>query len=170
MSTPYPCGRTICCRSGRSVDSGRTCECTPATQLVDQPAAVGNSTTEVERADNDQQRQDCTPVAGADVTQPVHIFAEHGTYNVELTVTDEDSSATQTVRVEVRDVDPVIGGLDEPESAYEIAYMPYTMNATPGAPGDPIIRYEWDINPAAAAADPDPGYAQPTRRRFASIP
>ena len=43
-------------------------------------------------ADNDQQRQDCTPVAGADVTQPVHIFAEHGTYNVELTVTDEDSS------------------------------------------------------------------------------
>ena len=67
--------------------------------------------------------------------------------------------ATQTVRVEVRDVDPVIGGLDEPESAYEIAYMPYTMNATPGAPGDPIIRYEWDINPAAAAADPDPEYA-----------
>ncbi|MEE2787443.1 MAG: PKD domain-containing protein [Myxococcota bacterium] len=110
-------------------------------------------------ADDDQQRQNCSPVAGADLTQPVHIFAEHGTYNVELTVTDEDSSTTQTVRVEVRDVDPVIGGLDEPEQAHEISYMTYTMNATPGAPGDPILRYEWDINPAGAADAPEPEYA-----------
>ena len=32
------------------------------------------------------------------------------------------------------------------QSNYEIARMPFQANAQPGAPGDPITRYEWDFD------------------------
>ena len=57
---------------------------------------------------------DGTPVeAGANLDRPSHTFAEHGVFNVTLTVTDEEPNSTdsQTIRVEVRDVDPVVGGV-----------------------------------------------------------
>ena len=71
-----------------------------------------------------------------------------------LTVTDEDSSTSQVVRVQVRDVDPIFDGLDAPEQTYEIARMRYQANVRPGAPGDPITRYEWDFD-----GDGDPEHA-----------
>jgi PKD repeat protein len=88
--------------------------------------------------------------------QPVHTFAENGTFSVTLTVHDEDSSHSVVVRVEVRDVDPVVEGIDVPDQVYEIARMRFQANAQPGAPGDPITRYEWDFD-----GDGDPEYAGP---------
>ena len=58
-----------------------------------------------------------------DGVQPVHTFVENGTYSVTLTVHDEDSSSSVVVRVEVRDVDPIVEGIDVPEQTYEIARM-----------------------------------------------
>ena len=87
---------------------------------------------------------DGTPAG--DGAQPVHTFAENGTYSVRLTVHDEDSSDSVVVRVEVRDVDPIVDSVDVPEQIYEIARMPFQANAQPGAPGDPITRYEWDFD------------------------
>jgi PKD repeat protein len=81
-----------------------------------------------------------------DGAQPVHTFAENGTFNVQLTVHDEDSSHSVVVRVEVRDVDPIVESIDVPDQIYEIARMTFQVNAVPGAPGDPITRYEWDFD------------------------
>ncbi len=78
--------------------------------------------------------------------RPVHTFVENGTYSVTLTVHDEDSSSSVVVRVEVRDVDPIVQGIDVPAQIYEIARMRFQVNAQPGAPGDPITRYEWDFD------------------------
>ena len=83
---------------------------------------------------------------GAALTQPTHTWAANGNYNVRLTVTDEDSSDSEVVRVEVRDVNPVIESVDQPDDPYEIVPMELTANATAGAPGDPITLYEWDFN------------------------
>jgi hypothetical protein len=84
---------------------------------------------------------------GAQVTQ---VFPENGIFNVRLTVTDEDSSTTIVVRVEVRDVDPEIGEVTLPENAYEIVPMNFAVEAEPGSPGDPITRVEWDFYPEGA--------------------
>ena len=83
---------------------------------------------------------------GAALTQPTHTWAANGNYNVRLTVTDEDSSDSEVVRVEVRDVDPDIDSVDQPDDPYEIVPMEFTANAAAGAPGDPITLYEWDFN------------------------
>lgn len=83
---------------------------------------------------------------GANLSQPRHTFARDGVYNVRLTVHDEDSSHSAVVRVEVRDVNPVVDRIDQPEDAIEILPMEFTVHATPGAPADPITRYEWDVN------------------------
>ena len=81
---------------------------------------------------------------GAQVSQ---VFAENGIFNVRLTVTDEDSSTTVVVRVEVRDVDPEIREVTLPENTYEIVPMTFTVDAEAGSPGDPITRIEWDFYP-----------------------
>ena len=86
--------------------------------------------------------------------QPTHTYRDNGTYNVRLTVHDEDSSHSAIVRVEVRDVDPVVNEITTPEQTYEIARMTYEVDATAGAPGDPITRYEWDFD-----GDGDPEHA-----------
>ena len=83
---------------------------------------------------------------GADLNRPTHSWPANGNFNVTLTVFDEDSEDQAVVRVEVRDVDPVIESIDAPEDPYEIRPMEFHANATAGAPGDPITRYEWDFN------------------------
>ena len=50
------------------------------------------------------------------------------TYNVRLTVRG-DSSHSAIVRVEVRDVDPVVNEITTPEQTYEIARMTYEVDA-----------------------------------------
>ena len=74
-----------------------------------------------------------------------HVYAENGVYNMTLTVTDEDSNHAATTIVTVRDADPVVQGIVLPNPAYEIAGMRFRVNATAGAPNDPITRAEWDF-------------------------
>ncbi len=74
-----------------------------------------------------------------------HTWVNDGLYNVRLTVTDEDNSAEVVTTVEVRDVDPIIDSVTPPDPAYEIADMVFSIDATAGAPGDPITRIEWDF-------------------------
>lgn len=83
---------------------------------------------------------------GANLTQPRHTYARNGAYVARLTVCDEDNCRTAEVRVEVRDVDPVVAGVDPPDPLFEIRPMSFTARATAGSPADPITRYEWDIN------------------------
>ncbi len=83
---------------------------------------------------------------GADLSRPTHSWENHGVYTVRLRVTDEDSSATVDVRVTVEDVDPQIAGIDAPEDPFEIRPMRFEAQASAGAPGDPITRYEWDFD------------------------
>ncbi|MCB9538634.1 MAG: PKD domain-containing protein [Myxococcales bacterium] len=90
---------------------------------------------------------DGTPnTVGANQARPEHTFADDGVYNVTLTVRDEDSEHSVVVRVEVRDVDPVIDGIVPPDDAYEIRPMAFRVNATAGAPNDPITQIEWDFD------------------------
>ncbi|MCB9538637.1 MAG: PKD domain-containing protein [Myxococcales bacterium] len=90
---------------------------------------------------------DGTPdTVGADQATPTHTFADDGVYNVRLTVRDEDSEHSVVVRVEVRDVDPVIDGIVPPDDTYEIRPMAFRVNATAGAPNDPITQIEWDFD------------------------
>lgn len=88
-----------------------------------------------------------------------HTYAENGVYTVTLTVTDEDNSHAATTTVTVRDVDPVVQGIVVPNPAYEIANMAFRVNATAGAPNDPITRAEWDFtgDGVAEVAGPWPG-------------
>lgn len=78
--------------------------------------------------------------------QPVHVFGADGIYNVRLTVTDEDSSTTIVVVVEVRDVDPQIEGIEVPEELVELNAGTFIAQVEAGAPNDPITRYEWDFD------------------------
>ena len=86
------------------------------------------------------------PLVGADKPQPQHTFVNDGVFNVRLTVSDEDSSTTIVVPVTVTDVNPVVRALRPPADPYEIADMLFELEATAGAPGDPITRVEWDFD------------------------
>ena len=93
---------------------------------------------------------DGTPdTSGANESAPTHTFSEHGVYNVTLRVTDEEPTSfnEQVVRVEVRDVDPVIHQVTfpQPPNMFEIQPMEFQLFADPGAPGDAITRIEWDM-------------------------
>ena len=75
-----------------------------------------------------------------------HTWTDNGVYNVVLRVSDEDNFTEATTTVTVRDVDPVIQGVDLPNPAYEVTGMHFRANATAGAPNDPITRAEWDFD------------------------
>ena len=91
---------------------------------------------------------------GANLSRPTHTYVRNGAYVARLTVCDEDNCRTAEVRVEVRDVNPTIAGIDPPDPLFEIRPMSFTVRATAGSPGDPITRYEWDID-----GDGEPEYA-----------
>lgn len=84
-------------------------------------------------------------VRGADAVQPRHTYDDNGTYIATLTVCDEDNCDTAEVRVEVRDVNPNVQGVDPDDPLFEIRPMSFQVNAEPGSPADPITRYEWEI-------------------------
>jgi PKD repeat protein len=93
---------------------------------------------------------DGTPDTSGPDPRPSHTYARNGVYNATLTVFDEDSHAQAQVRVDVADVDPVVQGVDKPADPYELSDMVFTAHVTPGAPADPITRYEWYLGGAAA--------------------
>ncbi len=74
-----------------------------------------------------------------------HSWADNGTYNVDLTVFDRDSSTTVPVRVDVRQISPIIASVDHPE-LIEVLPMRFTVNAAPGVDTDPITLYSWDFD------------------------
>ncbi len=74
-----------------------------------------------------------------------HAWDDAGTYNVRLTVYDSDSSATAVVRVDVRQISPIISGIDHPE-LIEVLPMQFTVNAVPGVETDPLTLYTWDMD------------------------
>ena len=76
-------------------------------------------------------------VRGADATQPEHVYERNGAYVATLTVCDEDNCAEVEVRVEVRDVDPTVGEVQQPDEVYEIRPMRFSVDAEPGSPADP---------------------------------
>jgi PKD repeat protein len=84
--------------------------------------------------------------SGAALTQPQHTYAANGRYMVTLRVDDEDNFHEVVVVVEVRDVDPQIGGIQVPRDLVELLPMRLVADVQAGAPGDPITRYEWDMD------------------------
>ncbi len=86
--------------------------------------------------------------------QVAHTYVDNGVFNATLRVRDEDSEDTATVRVEVRDVDPVIQSITSPQDTHEIVAMSFSVSAIAGAPGDPLARIEWDFD-----GDGHPEYA-----------
>ncbi|MCB9547572.1 MAG: PKD domain-containing protein [Myxococcales bacterium] len=83
---------------------------------------------------------------GANLSRPQHTYVENGVYQLTLRVDDEDSFNEAIVVVEVRDVSPVIDGIDVPQDLVELLPMRLVANVEAGAPGDPITRYEWDVD------------------------
>ncbi len=84
--------------------------------------------------------------SGANLTRPSHTYAEHGPFNVRLTVSDEDNDATAVVVVTVTDVDPIIRSVTAPPDAFEIGAMVFQVDAVGGAPADGLTRFEWDFD------------------------
>jgi PKD repeat protein len=90
---------------------------------------------------------DGTPAAaGPQLTQPTHTWDRDGIYTVRLTVDDEDSRAFAEAQVNVADVNPVIVAVEQPDDVYEHGLAHFRVTATPGAPADPIVSYEFDFD------------------------
>jgi PKD repeat protein len=85
-------------------------------------------------------------VEGAAATATAHTYAQDGLYDVQLEVEDEDSSHSATVQVTVRDVNATIRSVTLPDDLYDGLMVSITVDAVPGAPGDPIVAYEWDFD------------------------
>lgn len=81
----------------------------------------------------------------ADVALTTHSYAEDGLYQVRLTVRDEDSESTTTVRVSVGDVRPTINQVTLPQAPYALQNLKFIVDATAGAPLDQIVSYQWDF-------------------------
>ncbi|MFN3198136.1 MAG: PKD domain-containing protein [Bradymonadia bacterium] len=84
-------------------------------------------------------------VSGANLTQPVHTYAQNGVYTVVLTVRDEDGATTQLVPVEIRDAIPIISDIEVPEDIYEAAMWTFSIEAEAGEEGDPLQSITWDF-------------------------
>jgi PKD repeat protein len=91
---------------------------------------------------------DDTVGAPPEALTPTHIFERDGQYEVRLVVTDEDSARSQVVQVSVRDVPPAFapnGVTFAPEQPYELQDVTFTVDAEAGAPGDPLISFDFDF-------------------------
>jgi hypothetical protein len=86
------------------------------------------------------------PEAGPALTQPTHTWARDGVYTARLTVDDEDSRAFGEAQVNVADVDPSVTRVEIPADIYEHGLTRFRVTATPGAPADPILSYEFDFD------------------------
>lgn len=84
--------------------------------------------------------------AGPQLTQPTHTWDRDGIYTVRLTVDDEDSRAFAEAQVNVADVNPNILAVELSEDVYEHGLAHFRVTATPGAPADPILSYEFDFD------------------------
>ena len=90
---------------------------------------------------------DGTPAeSGRQLIQPTHTWVRDGIYTARLTVDDEDSRAFADVQVNVSDVDPNITAVDVPADLYKNGLSHFRVTATPGAPADPIVSYDFDFD------------------------
>ncbi|MCB9523022.1 MAG: PKD domain-containing protein [Myxococcales bacterium] len=83
---------------------------------------------------------------GALLVAPSHLYEHDGWFEVSLTVLDEDSADEVRVPIYVEDVNPIIHRVNLPQDPKELYEMTLSVEASPGAPGDPITRYEWDFD------------------------
>ena len=74
-----------------------------------------------------------------------HTYQDSGNYFLRLTCHDQDSTSVGTVRVDVRDVSPIITRFTPPAIVYEVIPQQYTVEAIPALANDPITAYEWDF-------------------------
>jgi large repetitive protein len=83
-----------------------------------------------------------SPVSGQTVN---HTFADNGTYNVILTVTDKDGAATaQTVAVKVDNVAPTIANITKPTIIKEGEAATFSATATDPGTLD-TLTYSWNF-------------------------
>ena len=91
---------------------------------------------------------------------PSFTFADDGTYNVTLTVTDDDGSTdTLTVPVVIADTSPQIVSMQASGTADEA--NPLTFSATVNAPVDAIVQWEWDFDGLGSSPEQSPSFAFP---------
>jgi cysteine-rich repeat protein len=73
-----------------------------------------------------------------------HTYTDSGNYFLRLTCHDQDSTSTSTVRVDVRDVSPIVTRFTPPAVIYEVIPQQWSVEAIPALENDPISAYEWD--------------------------
>jgi large repetitive protein len=89
-----------------------------------------------------------TPQIGQTVN---HTFADNGTYNVILTVTDKDGAVTtQTVIVKVDNVAPTIASITLPQNVVAGTAAQFTANASDQGTRD-TLTYSWNFGDNTAA-------------------
>jgi len=84
--------------------------------------------------------------SGVGLENPSYTFTDDGTYETLLRVHDEDNFTEATVRITIADVDPIIEEIVPPVDVVEILPMTFGVTVNPGAPADPMTRYEWDFD------------------------
>ncbi len=87
---------------------------------------------------------------------PSHVYSDNGTYTVKLTAYDEDSSASDSITVNVADVDPSgeIDANDTNINEGEIINF-RADNLVPGSSSDEIDRVEWDFGDGDTSDEED---------------
>jgi large repetitive protein len=82
------------------------------------------------------------PIIGQNVN---HTFADNGTYNIVLTVTDKDGGVTtQTVVVKVDNVAPVVVSISKPNTIKEGELITFSATATDAGIND-TLTYSWNF-------------------------
>ena len=87
---------------------------------------------------------------------PHHTYDDEGTYNVSLTVTDDDGTTDTVVRqVIIADVPPTADFVVPAGPHHEGDDIAFTDTST-CAPCDDIVAWEWDFGDGATSTDQDP--------------
>ncbi|MBU1431554.1 PKD domain-containing protein [Myxococcota bacterium] len=104
--------------------------------------------------------------AGATLEAPSHVYADAGSYTVNLRVNDADSFCEVTTTVTVTEVDPIIDvvgiGIAAPAAPIEGEAVRFTIGQTaPGSTSDPLTRFAWDFGDGATAEGQAPTHTYP---------
>jgi MYXO-CTERM domain-containing protein len=82
---------------------------------------------------------------------PTHAFANEGTYEVALTVTDGVDLVSKALLLEVRNTAPVLVPLEAPAQAEEAQALTFRAHATDNGVND-ALTYRWDFGDGSAPA------------------
>lgn len=103
---------------------------------------------------------------------PSHLYTAAGTYDVELTVTDDDfQSTTATVQVIVGppNVPPVASGTATPAVGKPVLNVQFSSAASADADGS-IVSYSWDFGDGVGTStDPNPTYSYDTLGNYSVL-